>query len=252
MAFELGLPWRVEELRAKALEAYRTAEPPSAALGLPHAQVDERMLRRIYEEVMKVGEGMDALPPGEEKPATERIEAALGTFTVEEWRTLLESLGHVDVEALVSFIRQDAYRLKQRLGAREVGRIEERASLRATILWLENNRSKLVAITDPYWASERREQARQANCVGKGHPAKGRSLAEQASARSIARGLSKRDEQIGRDMKVSHYEVRQWWKREEQLPYERFVDEEGDEVEGIPAFIRYWGMIRRKHQRKRD
>lgn len=248
VAFELGRPWRIEELRAKALEAYQTVEPPSAVLGLPRAQVDEWMLRRICEHVMQAGERMDALPPREEKLAPERIEAALGTFTSEQWGSLLEGFGQVEVEALLSFIRQDADRLKQKLGAREVGRIEERARLRENVLWVENNRSTLEPISDPYWAHVLREDARQENLERKGHPAKGVSVSEETSERNLARLLSKRD------IKVSPYEVGQWLKRVRQLSFEQYVAEVGadDEEKRAVAFIEYWTMIRRKHQRKRD
>ena len=246
VAFELRRPWRVEELRAKALEAYETVEPPSSALGLPRAQVDEWMLWRTYEDVMQAGEGMDALPPGEEKPAPERIEAALGTFTAEQWKILLEGLGQTDVEALLSFIQQDADRLKQKLGAKEVGRIEERASLRKNVLWVENNRSTLVAITDPYFAVSWDEQYGLANVAGEGRPAKGRSLDEERRPPNTARRLSKVDEQTGREMKVTAYEVVQWRDRVKKVPFEQYVAEVGadDEVKRGVAFIDYWTMVR--------
>ena len=248
VAFELGRPWRVEELRAKALEAYPTAKHRTARSGLPPKQIDEQIRRLIYEQVKKAGEEMDALPFGEKKPAPERIEAALGTFTAEEWKILIGGFGQVDVEALLSFIHQDADQLKQKLGARELGRIEERASLRENVLWVENNRSTLVPISDPYWAHVLREDARQENLERKGHPAKGVSVSEETSERNLARLLSKRD------MKVSPYEVGQWLKRVRQLSFEQYVTDVGahDEETRAVAFIDYWTMIRRKHQRKRD
>ena len=64
VAFELGRPWRVEELRAKALEAYPTAKHRTARSGLPPKQIDEQIRRLIYEQVKKAGEEMDALPFG--------------------------------------------------------------------------------------------------------------------------------------------------------------------------------------------
>ena len=104
VAFELGRPWRVEELRAEALEAYPTAKRRTKRLGLPPKQTDELIRRLIHEQIKKAGEGMDALPPGEEKPPPERIEAALGTFTVEDWITLIDALGQVEAETLHSHI----------------------------------------------------------------------------------------------------------------------------------------------------
>jgi hypothetical protein len=248
VAFEFGRPWRVKELRAEALEAYSTAKRRAARSGLPPEQTDELIRSLISEQVKKAGERMDPLPSSEEKPAPERIEAALGMFTSEQWERLLEGFGHVDVEALLSFIHQDADRLKQKLGAREVGRIQERAYMRDTDLWVENNRSTLEPISDPYWAHVLREDARQENLEHKGHPAKGVSVSEETSERNIARLLSKRD------MKVSPYEVGQWLKRVRQLSFEQYVADVGahDEEMRAVAFIDYWTMIRRKHQRKRD
>jgi hypothetical protein len=252
VAFESGRPWRVEDLRKKAREACRTAESSAAGLGLPNEQASARMRGLIYKQVFNAAKGMDALPPREEEPAPERIEAALRTFTVEQWRILLEGFGQVDVEALLSFIRQDADGLKQRLGAWKVGCIEERAIMRDTDLWLEDNRSKLVAITDPYWASEWREQARQANRVGKGHTATGRSIAELSSDISIARRLTKRDEQTGRLMKVNDREVKRWLERMERLPFEQYAADVGadDPEKRAGALIDWLTMIRKKYQRK--
>jgi hypothetical protein len=254
VAFELRLPWRVKQLRARTLEAYEAAEPPSTALGLPREQVYQRMLQRIYEDVRLAGEGMEDLPPGEEKPTPGLIEAALGTFTVEQWGILLQDLDQVGVEALLSFVRQDQDGLKQRFSARKVGRIEARAITRGTELWLENNRSKLVAISDPYWAGVWREQARQANSQGRGLPARGRSVAEQASDRSVASRLTKRDHKAGHKMKVSAYEVARWRERAERLPFEEYAALVGadDEEKRAAAFIAWLSRVRKRHQRKRS
>lgn len=252
VAVKSRLPWRVEQLRTRALEVYIATERRAASLGLPSEQASESMVRRICSAVMKAGKGMDALPPGEQKPTSEQIETALEAFSTEQWITLLDGLERVDTEALLSYIRQNGQELKQRLGARKVEAIEGRAIMRDTNLWLRDNRSTLVPISDVYWALAWRDLSRQANCEGRGHSVSGRSTAEQASARNIARRLTKRDERIGRDLKVSAYEVEQWWKRAEQLPFEQYAAEVGadDEEKRAAAFIDYWAMIRKKHQRK--
>jgi hypothetical protein len=252
VAFELRLPWRVEQLRQEAAKAYETAERRAARSGLPPKQTDELIRRFIYAQVKKAGEGMEGLPPGEENPAPERIEAALRTFTAEQWKILVEGFGQADVEALLSFIQLDADRLKQRLGPKELGRIEERARLRENILWVENNRSTLVPISDPYWADVLREEARQENLERRGHPAKGVSVSEEASDRSLARLLSKRDEQTDREMRVSPYEIKRWRERAESLTYEQYLVDVGadDEEKRAVAFIDYHAMIRKRHQGK--
>jgi hypothetical protein len=246
VAFELRLPWRIEELRAKALEAYPTAKRRAATSGLPPSQTDGQIRRLLYGQVKKAGERMEALPFGEKRPAPERIEAALGTFTSEQWESLLEGFGQVEVEALLSFIHQDADRLKKKLGTTEVGRIEERASLRENVLWVENNRSTLEAITDPYWAVSWEEDYRLANTADDVRPAKGRSLDEERRPPDTARRLSKRDEQTGLEMEVTAYKVKQWRNRAEELPFEQYVADVGadDEVKRGAAFIDYWAMIR--------
>jgi hypothetical protein len=255
VAFELGRPWRVEELRAEALEAYPTAKRRTETSGLPPKQTDKLIRSLIYKQVRKAGDGMNALPFGEEKPTPLQIETALEGFSAERWSTLLESVDRVEVETLLSFIQQDADRLKQKLGAKEVGRIKERASLREIVLWDENNRSTLEPISDPYWVHVLREDARQENLEGRGYPAKGVSVFEETSERNLARLLSKRfDEQIGRDMKVSAYEVKQWLSRARQQSFEQYVADVGADAEEkrAVAFIDYWTMIRKKHQRKQD
>jgi hypothetical protein len=203
VAFESGRPWRVEDLRKKALEACRTAMQHAARAGLSRVQVYGRMRRSIYQQVLKASREMDALPPGQRKPTPEQIEMALESFSAEQWMTLIDGLDQTGVQALLSHIRQDTGELKQRHRERKIGRIEGRAIMRDTDLWLRENRSKVVPISDVYWSLLWPELARQANREGKGHPATGRSVAELSSNRSIARHLSKRDEQTGCEMKVS-------------------------------------------------
>jgi hypothetical protein len=150
VAFELGRPWRVEELRAEALEAYPTANRRTVTSGLPPKQTDELIRSLIYEQVKQAGERIEALPPDEEKPTPKQIETALGTFTLKAWITLINTFGQVEAEALHSHIRRDTGELKQRFGTRKVERIKARSIMRYMALWLEKNRSKAVAITDPY------------------------------------------------------------------------------------------------------
>jgi hypothetical protein len=252
VAFELRLQWRVERLQAKALEAYPRALRRAATSGLPREQVDRLMHQRIYEIVRNAGKGMEALPSEESKPTPEQIGTALEAFSIEQWITLIDGLDQTDTMALRSYIEQHAGELKQRLGARKVGRIEERAIMRDYDHWLKENRDKLVPITDPHWAGSWREQARQANRVGKGHTATGRSIAELSSDSSIARRLTKRDEQTGREMKVNDREVKRWREQMERLPFEQYADDVGadDPEKRAAALIDWLTMIRKKYQRK--
>jgi len=248
-----------------------------ARSGLSREQAYELLdSQRIKEQVLKTDGEMEALPPGQSKPTPEQIETALEAFSVKQWTPverwppielsppmerwpiieyrygLMESVGLVDVEALLSYIREHAGELKQRLGARKVEAIERRAIERSRKLWLAENRTTLEPRSDPYWALFFRDQAHEANCAGKGHPATGRSVAELSSDRALARRLTKRDEQTGREMNVSPYQVKQWLARMEELPFEQYATEIGadDEEKRGAAFIDYL-TIHKKHQRKR-
>jgi hypothetical protein len=253
VAFELGLPWRVEDLRMKALEVYRTVERRAANSGLSREQASKRVRELIFEQVLKAGKEMDPLPPDQQQPKPEQIETALKAFTVEQWTALIDGFDESAMRAMLSHMRRRADYLKGELDARKVERIESRAIMRDTDLWLRDNRSTLVPISDPYWANVLPELAREANRRGKGHPVRGRSVAEElGSNRGIARRLSKRDHKTDREMKVDDREVKRWRERMAKLPFEQYAAEVGadDEVMSGATFIDYYTMIRRKHQRK--
>lgn len=227
VALDLGLPWRVMELLERAFEARRTVEERAAKSGLSGEQASKQIAQHIYEQVTKSCKTWRSLPPNQKKPTPEQIGTALESFSLEEWIALLGSVGRIGTGALLSYIRHGADELKQRPGARKVERIEARAIMRDIELWLDEHRSELVPISDVYWAGALRDLALEANTKGKGHPAKGPPMAEQAKAPHIARRLSKRDEQTGCEMNVSAYEVEQWWKRIEKLPFEQFAADRG-------------------------
>jgi hypothetical protein len=252
VAFDSGRPWRVEDLRKKTRDSWRTAESNTASLGLPDERASALQRGLISEQVMKAAKGMDALPPHQEKPTPEQIETALEAFSIERWITLIDGLDQTGTAALLAHIRREPDELKQRFGARKVRRIVERAIMRDTDHWLRENRDKLVPISDPFWAGYWPEQARQANRVGEGHTATGRSLVELSSDSSIARRLTKRDEQTGREMKVDDREVKRWRERMESLPFEQYAaDVEADDPEKrAAAFTDYYTTIRKKYQRK--
>jgi hypothetical protein len=131
VALKLGLPWRVQELLESAFEARRTIEDRVASSGLSGEDASEEMLRRIREQVTKASKTWQALPPYQGKPTPEQVETALEAFNIEECTALLGSVGQREIEALLSYIRQNEGELKQRLGAREAERIEARAIMRA-------------------------------------------------------------------------------------------------------------------------
>jgi hypothetical protein len=251
VAFKSGRPWRVEDLRKKALEACRTPESSAASLGLPDERSSAHQRGLISKQVKEAAKGMDALPPSQEKPTPEQIETALEAFSIERWFTLIEGIDQTSTAALLAHIRREPDELKLRFGARKVRCIVERAIMRDTDHWLKENRYKLVPISDPFWAGCWPEQARQANRVGEGHTATGRSIVELSSDSSIARRLTKRDEQTGREMKVDDREVKRWRERMERLPFEQYAaGVEADPEKRAAAFIDWLIMIRKKYQRK--
>lgn len=257
-AVESRRPWRVKDLREKALEACRTAGDHASSSGLSREQTSELVGRCIYGQVLKAGRGMDALPPGQNKPTPGQIRAALSAFSVEQWIGLLGSMDRTGTEALLSHVRRHAGELKERLGARKVEVIEARAIMRETALWLGENRDKLVPVSDVYWAivlpdlADEANLARATNREGSGRPAKGGSVAELGSYRSIARRLSKHDERTGREMKVSRDQVKEWRERAKRSPYEEYAaDKTADEVRTGAALLEYWAMIRTKYQRRK-
>jgi hypothetical protein len=77
-------------------------------------------------------------------------------------------------------------------------------------------------------------------------------MAELSSDSSIARRLTKRDEQTGHEMKVGDREVKRWRERMKRLPFEQYAaDVEADDPEKrATAFIDYYMTIRTKYQRK--
>jgi len=252
VAFELRLPWRVEQLRVIALEANPTAKHRAEKSGLSRKQADERVRQLIYGEVSKFGKEMDALPPGEERVTPEQIETALEAFTSVEWRSLVKDFALEEADTVCSYVDDNRRRLIGTFGSGKVYAVIGATARRGTELWLGEKRSKLVPISDPYLALVLRDLAREVNCKGKGHSAKGRSVDELTSDRALARRLTKRDEQTGREMKVSPYQVKQWRERMEELSFEQYAAEVGadDEEKRAAAFIDYLTMIRKKPQRK--
>ena len=258
VAFESRLPWRVENLRTEARKACRSEaiERRAASAGLSGDQASALVRRLVHEQVSKASSQIDALPPGQSTPTPGQIDAALEAFTVEQWRSLAETFHLDEADRVISYVDSDEnrHRLIRGLGVEKWKAIMGATARRATDLWLSENRSKLVSITNPYWADRWWKRARYLNRKNKGHYATGRSRMEDVSHSKTAARLSKHDHQIGRDMKVNDREVRRWRERAERLPYEQYAAKVGasDEEQRAVAFIDYWASISKKHQRKQQ
>jgi hypothetical protein len=93
-------PWRVEQLWLTARRSTVRYPDSAATSGLSSEQASELVRGRIYEQVLKAGGMMDALPPGQSKPTPEQIDTALDAFGIEQWIGLIDSLDQVSVQAL--------------------------------------------------------------------------------------------------------------------------------------------------------
>jgi hypothetical protein len=168
-----------------------------------------------------------------------------------EWTGLTRSLSRSDVDAVLTHVYADVQtpderkqrekELEQRFGPKKVNSFLLGIIMRDAELFAadKDERSKLVPVSDAYWAVfwkdaysfasvlhvVRTHQAMREGRAPEARGSKGRSLAEGGGERATAERLTKRDEVIGREMKVTPYMVRQWRKRAEELPFDEF---EGD------------------------
>ena len=104
VAFDLGLPWKLRELREHGLRGVDKALRAGRKSGLSFPQ---QIQRHITEEVRKGGKSMRAQEQaqgGEWQLRTdERIKDALKTFSVEEWKDLIAEFSYKEVRKLGSY-----------------------------------------------------------------------------------------------------------------------------------------------------
>lgn len=243
VASELGLPWRVGELRAKAEEAHPAAKRRAASSGLASEQADDLVHHLIYKAVKEAGEGMNPLPPDQERPTLGQIQTALAAFTPDQWkRDLTGNFNLEEANTVCEHLDDSAHRprLVERFGSQKVYAALGAAALRAIELERADDSLKTVAVTDPYWAVLWWDEASSANRRGAGHPSKGRSLMEGVSERNAAKRFSRGDK------KVSAYEIGLWRARAQRLSFKQYVADKGydGEENRDAAFIEYWATIR--------
>jgi hypothetical protein len=217
-AYELRLPWRVAQLREIAAEAYETTRPPTADLGLPGERIyTRRMLQSIREQVKKTGEKMERLPFGQNKPSAGpsdiQIREALFTFSVQQWRDLIDGFDQSDVDALRSYLDANKNALVSRLGYNKYHTVFGQVVKRGLILLFSHGWTR---VTDAYWAAHIHNIARQHNIEGSPRPSAKRSWAEVGDLNNIAESLS-----VG-GPKVTPYKVKMMLGRMKQTPFEDF------------------------------
>jgi len=217
VALASRIPWRAKDLKAAALEAYRTVEPPPASLGLPPAQVSEAMLRKICEHVEKAAGLMDRLPPDKQEPTDEQIREALGTFSEQDWLTLIDEFDQNDTDALLSYLEANKSPLQNWLGAEKFFYVHSRAIQRHLASSWDQPGMGFVVITDPLEAAGIHKGARRLSIDRvQRPPGQERSWDEMSRPNHISEELSA----SGR--KVSPYKVREILKRMKRKPPQDF------------------------------
>jgi hypothetical protein len=217
VAFELGLPWRMGDLGENALDACESAKPPPGNLGLPPEQADEQTHWSIRRQVEKTGEGMDRLPFDQSEPTDNQIRVALLTFSLEQWRGLIDGFDQGDTNALLSYLHANRGPLENRLGYGNFGAIYEHAIRRHLILRWSQPGVRFVSITDALDAARIHKTARQRNIGRVPQPPQEPPWDEKSRPPFIAKKVS------GPGRKVSRYKVDMMLKRMKENPPENFA-----------------------------
>jgi hypothetical protein len=217
VAVDLGLPWKLRELREHGLRDVDKALRSGQKSGLSFPQ---QIQRHINEEVRKGGKSMR----GQEKaqggkwrlPANERIKDALKTFSVEEWKGLIAEFGYKEARKLGSYLKAHREEHEYSPERKKYVSVDVFARERRMVLELSHPKAKLIGITDPYWDAHWQEKSRAKNQEGAPRPSERRSWSEMASERAIAEALSEPG------YTVTPYQVKKWRERMEQEPFEEF------------------------------
>jgi hypothetical protein len=217
VAVDLGLPWKLRELREHGLRGVDKALRSGRKSGLSFPQ---QIQRHINEEVRKGGKSMR----GQEKaqggkwrlPANERIKDALNTFSVEEWKGLIAVFGYKEARKLGSYLKAHREEHEYSPARKKYVSVDIFARERRMVLQLNKSKAKLIGITDPFWDVHWQEKSRARNLEGAPRPSERRSWSEMTSERAIAEALS------GPGYTVTPYQVKKWRERMEREPFEEF------------------------------
>jgi hypothetical protein len=161
LELEPQLPWGLKELREYgrrgAAEALKR-DAKWSGLSFP-----QHMRLHIKREVKKGGKAISE--SGKKLPASdERIEDALRTFSVKQWKHLIGEFGYEDASKLGFYLYAHRGVLEKSLEKENVGRIEAYARKRRLCLVLSNPKARWISVTDPLWAQALRQYAR-AKCL---------------------------------------------------------------------------------------
>jgi hypothetical protein len=244
VAFDLGLPWKLRELREHGRRGVANAlNGPSRGSGLPFPQ---QIQRHITEEVRKGGKSMRAQAQAQggkrQLPTDERIKDALKTFSVEEWKDFIAEFEYKEVRKLGSFLKAHREEHEHAPERKKYVSVDIFARERRMVLQLSHPKAKLIAITDPFWDAHWQEKSRARNLEGAPRPSERRSWSEMASERAIAEALSEPG------YTVTPYQVKKWRERMEQEPFEEFDGDIDDYLLKMRDPAAYERLRRRREQ----
>ena len=229
VAYELGLPFRLKELRG---HAERGVEKARETYGSKSGQVNwpSHVTRHIYEAVAQGGIEEEEKTGRRLAPKDERIREALATFcdTKEwNWETLLEGCGYEEAKALGFFLKANRNELERSLSEKTLQHIEVHARERRFVLMLSQEGVRRIDISGPYWAAIFWRRAREENVAGvvRG-PQDRHTVPERGGYRRIAEALSQFGEQ------VTDKQVKTWLDRMREYPeIKDWLDRWGPEPE---------------------
>jgi hypothetical protein len=220
VAFELALPWRVEDLW-RVGEDHTTAKPPPGNLGLPASEADESTLQsiRVHRHVEKAGKGMDRLRPDQSEPIDGQIRVALRTFTAGQWQDLIDRFDQGDIDVLLSYLEANKSPLQNWFGAETFFSIYSRAMQRHLMLRWSQPGMRFVYLTDALEAARIHKGARRRNIEkAPKPPGQQRSWDEMSRPNFIAEKLNAHK----REPEVTPYKARKILGRMKQTPPQDF------------------------------
>ena len=226
VAYELGLPFRLKELREHAQRGVEKARGTYCAKSgqvewLPHVKW------HIFEAVAQGGIEEEAKAE-KTLPEDERIREAVKTFSDTKewnWTPLLEGCGYEEARALGVYLDGNRAELERSLGKKALQHVEVCALERRIAVGVEG--AKFINISNPYWAAVFWRRAREENVSGvKPGPQDRHTVPERASYRRIAASLSPYGE------KVTDKQVKTWLDRLREYPeIKAWLDRGGPEPE---------------------
>lgn len=212
VAFQLALPWHLDELKTAALcGAQKTKHDPRLGRSRTE-QVQSSMDHAAEREGGRLRQARnDGTLDG---PTAKQIADALRTFTPEQWQYLVPRFEKADLEVLLMKMRDSVEDLRLEWGQRRYANLYVAAMHHKVHLMLKT--TKLIPVSDVFWAAVWRSFAHDLKKQGIVKPSVKRTADEMGSDRAIAEGLSQHERA------VHGKTVAKYFQRMQQLPPEQF------------------------------